>query len=149
MKKDLKEKILLTCRNQLLDTISNLKTVMDEAQQAANDYGLPKDRYDSFRTQLLRKRDMFAQQLAKANEQMDILNRIDHQKQCSKVEFGSIVFTDKQRLFISIGLGKLNIDNEEYFAISPSVPIFKAMMGKSKGEEFYFNSNKFIIQDIF
>ncbi len=48
MARELKEIILTTCKNQLSDKIVNLKDVMDEAQKAANDYGLPKDRYDSF-----------------------------------------------------------------------------------------------------
>jgi len=145
----LKEKVLIACKAMQLESIQNLKGVIDEAQKAANDYGLPKDRYDSFRTQLLRKRDMFTQQLAKANEQLDLLNRIDLKKECSQVEFGAIVITDKQKLFISIGLGKVEMDDQLFYAISPFVPIFKAMIGKRKGEEFQFNSNKFIIQDIF
>jgi hypothetical protein len=148
-KTELKEKILNTCKLHLLQTIDNLKSAMEEAQKAANEYGPPKDRYDSFRTQLLRKRDMFAQQLTKANEQMDILNRIDPEKVLDKVEFGSVVITDKQKMFISIGLGKLHIDDLEFYAISPFVPIFNAMRDKKKGEEFVFNSNKFIIKDIY
>lgn len=35
---------------------------MDEAQQQSNDYGQNKDRYDSFRTKILRQRDMYAKQ---------------------------------------------------------------------------------------
>ena len=36
--------------------VDNLKAAMDEAQQSANEYGPPKDRYDSFRMQQLRKK---------------------------------------------------------------------------------------------
>lgn len=145
----IKIKVLNKSKEQLSETIVNLKDVMDEAQNAANDYGLPKDRYDSFRTQLLRKRDMFAQQLVKANEQLDTLNKINPEKELDKVEFGSIVITNKQMMFVSIGLGKIEVDEQIYYAISPTVPIFNAMRDKKKGEEFVFNSSKFIIKDLF
>lgn len=146
---DLKKKILNVCQNQLAETIHHLKSEMDEAQKAANEYGLPKDRYDSFRSQLLRKKDMFAQQLVKANEQIDLLGQIDPEKQCSYVEFGAIIITNKQKMFISIGLGKVEIDSDVVYAISPAVPIYKVMEGKKAGEEFTFNNNTFKIEQIF
>ncbi len=146
---ELKEKILDKCKLLQLDTIKNLKLEVEEAQKAANEYGLPKDRYDSFRTQLLRKRDMFAQQLAKANQQLDLLNQIDPEKEYSMVEFGAAIVTNKQNLFISIGLGKVQVYDETYFAISPAVPIYKAMEGKKIGEGFAFNNVTYNIEVIY
>jgi len=146
---DIKTKLLEGCEKQLAETINNLKSEMEEGQKAANEYGLPKDRYDSFRTQLLRKRDMFAKQLAKANEQLDILIQIDTTKKYSKVEFGAVIVTNKQNLFISIGLGKIPVDNNDFYAISPAVPIYKVMEGKREGEEFAFNNVAFKIEKIY
>lgn len=136
----MKKKLLSACISLQSESINALKSAVDEAQKAANEYGFPKDRYDSFRTQLLRKRDMFAQQLARASEQMDLLKRIDPEKEYSKVEFGALVITDKQKMFISIGLGKVQVDDDTFYAISPAVPIYKAMEGKKEGEEFTFNN---------
>lgn len=146
---ELKEKILNVCTLLQHETIKNLKSEVEEGQKAANEYGLPKDRYDSFRTQLLRKRDLFAQQLAKANEQLDVLERINPEKECSKVEFSAVVITNKQKLFISIGLGKVQVDDDVFYAISPAVPIFKVMAGKKAGEEFTFNNITYKIEKIY
>ena len=139
---ELKIKLLSKCREQLKGMADDFQHEMDEAQQSANEYGAPKDRYDAYRTQLLRKRDMFAQQLAKLNTQIDVLDRIDLGKKCDVVEFGAFVVTDKQKLFISTGLGKIECDGEEFYAISPAVPIYKAMEGKKEGDEFTFNGRK-------
>lgn len=144
----LKKNVLNACIKRQQEIINNLKLVMEEAQNAANEYGLPRDRYDSFRSQLLRKRDMFAQQMAKATEQLDLLKRIPVDKPCNKVEFGAIVITYKQRLFVSTAVGKLQVGNEEYFAISPIVPIFKAMEGKRAGESFTLNGNTIKILEV-
>lgn len=144
----MKGKVLNICRDQLKAAILNLKFEMDDAQKAANEYGLPRDRYDAFRTQLLRKKDMFAQQLAKANKQLDILSQIDPEKSCSQVELGALVLTNKQKMFISVGLGKLKVDDDVIYAISPAVPIYKAMGGKKVGEEFIFNDIRYKIEKI-
>ncbi|MEZ5083236.1 MAG: hypothetical protein R2750_07280 [Bacteroidales bacterium] len=139
---EIKQRLIERCRELLLETENNLKSVIDDAQKAANEYGLPRDRYDSFRTQLLRKRDMFAQQLAKNNEQLNLLEKIDPDKKLSRVEFGALVITEYQKLFISISLGKMSIDGEEYYAISAAVPVYKAMEHKKAGEEFIFHGKK-------
>ncbi|MBK7213144.1 MAG: hypothetical protein IPH88_07590 [Bacteroidales bacterium] len=36
-------------RKRLLDSISNLEIATNDAQQQANEYGGPRDRYDAFR----------------------------------------------------------------------------------------------------
>ena len=104
---------------------------INDAQHSANEYGQPKDRYDSFRMQLLRKKDMLGQQLQKINAEFIGLKKINTKTMMDKVSFGTIVITNDQKLFISIGLGKLEFGKDTYFAISPNVPLFEAMKGLS------------------
>lgn len=144
-----KQKLHAKCRELVLETINNLKAEINDCQNTANDYGLPKDRYDSFRAQLLRKSDMFAQKLVKNNEQLALLDRIDISRKKDKVEIGALVITENQNLFVSISLGKIEIDSKTYYAISPAVPVFKAMDGKKAGEEFEFNGRKNKILEIY
>jgi len=65
------------------------------------------------------------------------------------VHFGSAVITDKQKLFISIGLGKFDYDGDTWYAISPRVPLYEAMKGKKAGDTFEFNGQKSTIKDVF
>ena len=132
-----------------MQSIEDLQKEMDEAQRMSNEYGQPKDRYDAFRTKLLRQKDMYAQQQAKAILVLNTLKKIPLKEELNKVEFGAVVITNKQNLFISAGLGKIELKGKIYFAISPQVPIFNALANKTIGEEIVFNSNKFIISDIF
>jgi len=145
----LKQKIIGTCHDILDAKADELRVAMSEAQKAANDYGPPRDRYDAFRSQLLRKRDMYGQQLAKMNEQIEALDKIDPLKLFNEVTFGAVVITESQRLFISTGLGKFEVEGQVYFAISGIVPVYKAMEGKKQGEEYTFNGNKTKILDVF
>lgn len=143
-----KEQLIEQCKQQQLETIKILESTMLEIQENANDYGAPKDRYDSYRNQLSRKRDMVAKQLQKANEQFVLLDRIDVTLTLNKVEFGALVETSQQKILVAISLGKVQYNGDEYFVISPAVPIYQAMDGKRVGEEFEFRGNTFKIIDI-
>lgn len=147
--KELKEKLLSKCIEQQLQGINDLQQQMDDAQQQSNDYGQPKDRYDAFKTKLLRQKDMFAQQQAKGKIVLSTLKQIPLEKTYSEVEFGAVVITNKQNIFVSAGLGKVELDGKIFYAVSPQVPIFNALKGKKKGEVVVFNGIKLIIKDVF
>ncbi len=145
----LKEKLLAYCVKHQEEAIRQLQEAIDDAQKQANDYGAPKDRYDAFRTKMMRQRDMFAQQQAKANTVLNTLLKIPLDRPFDKVEFGAVVITDKQQLFVSAGIGKIEMEGEVFYAISPVVPIYKALEGKIVGDEAQFNGMKITIKDIF
>lgn len=146
--KELKERLLQKCIEQQQEVINQLQHEIKDAQQQANDYGQPKDRYDAYRTKLMRQIELFAKQLDKAKTVFDTLHKIPMEKDISSVEFGAIVITNKQNLFISAGLGKVTVDNHEFFAVSPQVPIFHALKEKQKGDHVIFNGNDFLIKDV-
>ncbi|HBF88103.1 MAG TPA: hypothetical protein DDX39_05625 [Bacteroidales bacterium] len=144
-KKDLiqKCKLLITKNSEIA------RAAMQEHQQLANDYGQPKDRYDSFRTQMLRKRDMFAIQYQKALDELALYEKIDAEKIHTNVSFGCVVITDKQKLFVATSLGKITIENRDFYAISAAVPIFEKMKGLKVGSLFSFNGQNFTITELF
>lgn len=115
------------------------QALMNEAQQMANDYGAPKDRYDAFRTKQMRQAEIYSNQFDVAQQNIRTLNKIELERVSRQVEFGSLVITDRQKMLVSVSLGKLELDRELYYAISVQVPLFKVMEGKKIGEEFTFN----------
>ncbi|HBS87243.1 MAG: hypothetical protein A2W91_03415 [Bacteroidetes bacterium GWF2_38_335] len=143
-----KQLIYNACLENRKSIAENAKSAMDDIQQQANEYGPPKDRYDSFRAQLLRKRDLFAEQYQNALNDIDVLKKIKPESVSLKVEFGSLFRTGKQWMFIAIGIGKITIDKIDIFVISPAVPVFKAMDGKKAGEYYIFNGKQFGIDEI-
>jgi hypothetical protein len=145
----MKQKILDACFAQQEKVRENLKVVMEEVADSAEEYGLPKDLYDSYRNQMMSKREMFAQQLLKINEQVDILRRVDMTREFSQVRFGAVVITESQKLFVASGIGKVMVDNDEYFVISAMVPFYNAIDGKRAGDTFEFRGRKEKILTVF
>ena len=132
------------------------KQEMDSAQQQSNEYGANVDRYDSYRTKMMRARDMYAKHLSYANARLRYLQEAIRMSPFDKAEHGSIVVTDKQRFFLSIGAGKFVVNDSEsptgmqyYFAISAQTPIYMAMKGKEVGDSFIVNGVVQTIKEIF
>ena len=146
---DIKTKLVGQCRDVQTKTVESSKAAMNEAQLAVNEYGPNKDRYDSFRDQLISRRDMFAGQYQKALAEINVLDKIDPREPRSTVQFGAVVISDTCRYFIAISTGKMELQGEIYYAISPAVPLYKAMEGLKKGDTFDFNGKKQTIKELF
>lgn len=145
----LKTRLLNECQQVQKKIVDSAKEAMNDTQQALNEYGPNKDRYDSFRDQLISKRDMLSAQYQKAHSEYTVLQKINANNINKVAEFGSVIVTDSCRFFISISAGKINVDGQTYYAISPMVPLFKVMEGLKNGDTFEFNGNKQVIKDIF
>ncbi len=146
--RNLKGRILQACIKHQKTIATTARGAMEEHQKLANEYGLPRDRYDAFRNQLLRRRDFYAAQYQRTIDEIKVLDLIDPDKKSHKVEFGAIVITPDHKLFVSVGLGKIIIDEVEYLAISTKVPIYQAIKGLTIGEEFAFSKKEYKILDI-
>ena len=152
MNKDMlhtKQKLLGLCKETQMRMVDSAKAAMNEAQDALNEYGPNKDRYDSFRDQLIGRRDMFAGQYQKALSDLNVLDKINCQELKEKVEFGAIIVSDISRFIIAISSGKIEVDGAVYYAISPAVPLYKAMEGLKVGDSFEFNGKRQTIKELF
>mgnify|MGYP000659283060 CR=1 FL=1 len=146
---ELKKRLLEVCITRQQVTAAELQHEVDETLRLSNEYGAPKDRYDPYRTKLMNQNNLFAKQLEQANTLLVTLQKIPVDREITTVEFGAIVITSKQKIFVSVGLGKLMLDGENYYAVSPIVPIYEAMRGKKAGDTFVFNGQTFEILDVF
>jgi len=143
-----KEKLLAKCIEIKEESKASTLAAMNDAQQSANEYGAPRDRYDSFRAQMMRRRDMLAQQLSVVEEELRFLMQINPQIICSTVESGALVKLNTQTLYVLVGIGKLVIDDETFYVVSPVVPLVTAMKDLKKGDSFTFRGTNMKILEI-
>jgi hypothetical protein len=92
---------------------------------------------------------MFTLQYSKAVSEYSVMDKINPKSINKVAEFGAVIITDVCRFFISVSAGKIEVDGQLYYAISPGVPLFKVMEGKKKGDTFAFNGKKQVIKDLF
>ena len=150
MNRDEKRRLVIcSCLNQQEQIASIAKQEMDSAQQQSNDYGANVDRYDSYRTKMMRSRDMYARQYSNAQTGVRYLQDLLKLPPFDTVEHGACVVTDRQKFLLSIGAGKFSVGNDVWFAISAQTPIYAALKGKGLGDEIVFNGQRQAIKEIF
>src|SRR6056297_652769 len=148
-KLEIKKRVYDRCYKILEDNAETARRIKNDIQKDANESEQEHDVFDGSRSELLTKRDIYAEQLKKAVDGIEILKKVSFDEPREKVEFGSIVITNKQNMFIALGLGKIEVDNELYFVISKDVPIYKSMENMQKGDNFSFNNIGYTIEDVF
>ena len=144
-----RQRVICSCIEQQEHIASIAKQEMDSAQQQSNDYGANVDRYDSYRTKMMRSRDMYAKQYSNALAGIRALQDLLKLAPFNTVEHGAVVITDRQKLFLSIGAGKFMVEHDVYFAISAQTPIYLAVKGSKVGDSFIINGQSQTVKEIF
>lgn len=144
-----RNKVICSCIEQQEHIATIAKQEMDSAQQQSNDYGANVDRYDSYRTKMMRSRDMYARQYSNAQTGVRYLQDLLKLPPFDSVEHGACVVTDRQNFLLSIGAGKFMVGNQVWFAISAQTPIYAALKGKKVGDGIVFNGQSQTIKEIF
>ena len=86
--------------------------------------------------------------MSKTNILKKNLSLININKTYNKVEFGSFIKTNIGIYFISIGLGKIKVNNTDYYAISAISPIGKLLIDKKIEDKIQLQDREFIIEEI-
>lgn len=148
-REETRNKVICSCIEQQEHIATIAKQEMDSAQQQSNDYGANVDRYDSYRTKMMRSRDMYARQYSNAQTGVRYLQDLLKLPPFDVVEHGACVVTDRQNFLLSIGAGKFMVGNQVWFAISAQTPIYAALKGKKVGDGIVFNGQSQTIKEIF
>lgn len=82
-------------------------------------------------------------QKAKVNLQLIKTNLVN-----KDVVLGSIVKTNLMNFYISTSIGKIEVDEDIYYAISLNSPVGQLLRNKSVNDKFEFNESKYIITEI-
>ena len=127
----------------ITDTIkSNKEALTSETKSSAG------DKHETGRAMLQLEMEKAGQQLSVVNGLQEQLSKIDVNKVNKKGCLGSLITTNKFKYFIAISIGKVTIDQENYFVISPNSPIGKLLLGKEKGDSVTFNKDQITIEKV-
>ena len=106
------------------------------------------DKHETSRAKIQIEIDQLTKQLDLLNRQKQQLNSIDFSKKNPTASIGSLVKTNNGTYLISIGFGKVIIENEVFYAISSASPIGRLFNNKLKGDKFIFRTINYEVVDI-
>jgi transcription elongation GreA/GreB family factor len=138
------------CLEYATQRIETIQFAIDEAVESANDdtKSSSGDKHETGRAMAQLEQEKSGKQLNEALEFKSILEKINPEQKSEKILLGSLVYTSKGAFYISVAAGKLTIDNQIFFAISPISPIAMKLIGLSVKDEIDFNGNKYTILEI-
>jgi transcription elongation GreA/GreB family factor len=137
-----KKTIYARCRCLVQQKITAAEAAIREAQNAANEETKSSagDKYETGRAMMHLEQEKLAGQRVSAQQLLKIMHNIDPDRRTSRVELGSLVKTDQGWFYVAVGLGKVQVNNESCFVISPAAPLGQALWGRQAGEEVMLNA---------
>lgn len=106
------------------------------------------DKHETSRALAQIEIDKLEVQLNKTNILEKELRSIDPNKKHVQVELGSLVITNQENYFISIGIGKIEVEDKIYYAISLGSPLGDVLKFKKTGEMIFFQGREIVIEEI-
>ncbi len=140
-----KQRLVNYCIENQQQSLETIQSAMEDAEQEAAAYGCPKDRYDGFRNQQIRKRNMLSKQLEQTEINLRILRNIDFNRTPTSVSHGTLVITDQSCFFVAVGIGMIRFEEQEVAIFSTQVPVYLALKDKKSGESITINGKHYAI----
>ncbi len=149
--KDFKLKVYQSC-SALID--SKIATIQKEYKlyqdSAANETkSSAGDKHDTGKAMMQMEQEKLGVQFKELVNSKKILASINPGISSAKISFGSFVVTDSGIFYISISLGKINIESEDIFIISSQSPLAKLMLNLALKDKFNFNGKVYQISEIY
>lgn len=136
------------CIQLLKNREIELQLEVEENMKISNDYGAPKDRYDGFKNQQLRKVEMLSAQRQLIQADILVYLQINLQQPSETVKLGTLFSANNQVLFVATSMGKIEFKGKSIFLISPKVPYYEAMKGLKKGQKGVFRGSEIEIENL-
>lgn len=145
------KELLLNRLVELLDEkIEAAQQAIESAKESRNSdtKSSAGDKYETGRAMMQFEVDKNEVQLNKSMYLKNELSKINVSKIFHKADFGSIVETNQGNYFLSIGIGKMEVNKINCFSISLASPIGQLLLHKKVGESIHFQGKELIIESI-
>jgi transcription elongation GreA/GreB family factor len=151
MMKMIKEELFNQCLHYVEECINTAQHAIDDARESANDdtKSSAGDKFETGREMMQQEIDRNRKQLEEARKMKLVLQKIESYQSSEIVHTGSLVITNLGKFYLSISKGQIQVNGDNYFAISGVSPIGLKLMNQKVGCEFDFNGKIFKIEAIF
>lgn len=142
--KTIKEQLHRECQRFLDDRLAAVVNRIENIQESlqSETKSSAGDKHETGRAMLQLEREKAGNQLKDIQVQLETFSKVTIDENAGVIRLGSLVTTNQNIYFIAISVGEIVIDEITYFAISPSSPIGRMLLGKTVGDVFFFNGEE-------
>lgn len=145
-KEKIHQQYVLLVHNKISLLKKNLQELTDSAANETK--STAGDKHETALAMLQIEQENSSRQLNDVLKQKAVLEKIDPSLHPEQVVNGSLVKTNRGYFFISLGLGKITVDEQLIIALSPESPLGMQMMHLKQGDSFDFNGTNYIIDEV-
>lgn len=133
---DSKVKIHKQCLDKMRRQLSDLQAAIAKVQEAIENEqaSTAGNKYETARAMNQEKISRLHQQYQTMTKEMHVLSQIDVSKPCNSAQIGALIQTPQKNLYLSIGLGIIQIEDATIYAVSVGSPIGQSLLGKTVGD---------------
>ncbi len=148
---NIKQELLDQCNHYLDQRLQRIQNTIADIQESlgSETKSTAGDKHETGRAMLQLEREKAGAQLAQVQQLFQVLGKLDISTMSNQARLGSLVFTSQGNYFLSISVGKIVVDHQDYYAIATNSPLGKLLLGKIGGDRFIFNGNETIVNQIF
>ena len=147
---EFKRQVYQTCESEIASKIAHLlQGLKDLKISAANETkSTAGDKYETALAMLQIEQANVNKQLQIYKDQQLALQKINPDHQVSTIGLGSLVSTDVNYFFLSVAVGKIEVDGITIFAISPLSPLGAKLLGLQEGDTVSVNNRAYCILNV-
>jgi hypothetical protein len=147
----LKQSVYNTCLQLLNNKIQTLQNTLHELSEGAISDGKSSagDKHETARAMMQLEQEKISKQLDEVLAQKTILQKNDRTITLEQITKGSLIKTNKGYLFLSIALGKINVEGVDVIVLSPQSPLGIKLMGLKVKSSVSINAVTYIIEEVF
>ena len=144
-----KQQLLQVCNNNVAKRINDYRAEIEIIKESiSSNESSNSEEDDGGNGKLFNDLEKNVEHLNDAYKAQDYLKTIKTNIESKSVVLGSIVKTDTVNFYIASSIGKIIVDDVDYFAISLHSPIGLLLKNKTVGDTVEFNTTKYTIKSI-
>lgn len=147
-----KKQLFQNCQEYVQKRISTIKEAMSAIKEAADEEikSSAGDKYETGRAMMQIEMENSARQLAEARKLQSQMDQLPKPTSvCKYIESGCLAITSQGNYYIAISVGKIIVDDKEYFVVAPSSPIGGVLLGLNAGEVADLNGRKIEVKEVY
>jgi len=147
----MKTEVILRCKHLIDARIAvirdQLKDLVDGASNDAK--STAGDKHETARAMMQIEQEKLANQLKLMLSQEQSLQRIQGVRSSGCIINGSLVETNYGWIYISVPLGRVEVNATQVMCLSAQSPLGVNLMGKAIGEKVQINAAEYLVKSIF
>ena len=146
----LQEALYQQCEDFVITRLQTIQTTISSHQKSlrSETKSSAGDKHETGRAMLQLEMEKAGQQLSAVQQMQQTLAKINSSKPSTNIALGSVIKTSSAYYYLGISAGELTIKETVYFAISPSSPIGKLLMGKKVEDTFIWRGKEIKIDRV-